>query len=59
MTCKTMTKRVANTIVIAIDSKTLEMSRVGRRDTLSYFNCNFPFLDINLMYLKVSRTDAI
>ena len=37
MTCKTMTKRVANTIVIAIDSKTLEMSRVGRRDTLLYF----------------------
>ena len=37
MTCKTMTKRVANTIVIAIDSKTLEMSRDRRRDTLRNF----------------------
>ena len=51
MTCKTMTKRVANGIVIAIDSKTLEMIRVGLRDTLLYFKRNYPFLDINFMNL--------
>ena len=46
-----MTKRVANTIVIAIDSKTLEMSGDERRDTLGYFELYFTILHINCMNL--------